>query len=360
MVYTLLFSFTVIYLYTVRIKAKNAKEFSVFFLPVAGLLILILGLQENVGTDYYAYYQLGQGLRSVAWMANRNEFLFIRLVKFVQKYGTPQMLFGLVASIQVAFLMLISYEVNKLEFKLHDFFFLYFALALVFFNQFNGIRQYIAVYIIVYALLQLVIYEKKLVFFLLVGLAGLFHSSALYFLPFIVLQKMKDINWPYRRTLLVLGILFIIAMADINHYIEYVLVFTKYRSYIGHGYFRRMDILGIVTKLPKLLIVLYSAFFLEKYNLKQFERRLLNLGYMACGVLIMSFSATIIWRFYQYVDLFLIFPVLILFDKKEYGKRKFFIGFALLLILISKIILFPRGEYLYNSIVLPTRNPIHW
>lgn len=360
MVYTLLLSFIVIYLYVVRFNAKNIWEFALYFLPVGGLLILVLGLQENVGTDYHSYYQLAQGLRSIAWMANRNEVLFIRLVQLVQKYGTPQMLFGLVGIIQVTFLMLISYEIKKLDLKLHDFFFLYFALSLVFFNQFNGIRQYIAVYIIVYALLQLILLEKRLLFIALVITASFFHSSAIFFLAFLLLQKLKDINWPFRRIVIILGILLVIVILDPTPMIAWALSFTKYRSYITSTYFRRMGFLSILTKIPKLIAVLFVSYFLEKGELTESERRLMNLGYMACGVLIMSFSSSIIWRFYQYVDLFIVFPVLLFFDKEESGKIKFLIALALLFMLILKVVLFPKGEYLYNSILLPTKVPVVW
>ena len=360
MVYTLLLSFIVIYLYVVRVKPKNVWEFALYFLPVGGMLTMVLGLQEGVGTDYFSYYRIAEGLGSVGWMVNRNEVLFIYLIDFVKKLGSPQLLFVLVGTIQVTFLMLITYEIKKLELKLNDFFFLYFALSLVFFNQFNGIRQYIAVYIIVYALLQLILHEKKFLFVSLVGIASLFHSSAIFFLVFLVLHKLKNLAWPFRRILLALGVLLVIVILDPTKYIELLLSYTKYRNYIGSSFFRRMSFMGIITKIPKLLVVLFVSFYLEKDELSAEERRLMNLGYMACGVMIMSFSSFVIWRFYQYVDLFITFPVLLFFDRKEHGKIKIFIALALLVMLVFKIVLFPRGEYLYNSILLPTKEPVIW
>ncbi len=93
------------------------------------------------------------------------------------------MIFVLVGAIQVSALMLIAYEIKKLGYKMHDFFFLYFTLSLTFFNQFNGIRQYIAVYIVAYAFLKL-INNKKITFVILIAIARLFHSSSMFFYHF--------------------------------------------------------------------------------------------------------------------------------------------------------------------------------
>ncbi len=59
----------------------------------------------------------------------------------------------------------------------------------------------------------------------------------------------------------------------------------------------------------------------------------------------MSFSSSLIWRFYQYVDLFITFSVLILFNDEKYKTHKILIFLALLIMLIIKIVVIPKGEY---------------
>lgn len=350
--YLFLFTYVFIYSYLIRLK-KNENEcisFILGYLPIAILLIMTLGLQYDVGTDYYSYLSLADGSKNMSWIANRSEILFISLVQIIIKIGNPQMLFVLVGSIQVLFLLLITYELKKLNLKLHNFFFLYFTLSLTFFNQFNGIRQYIAVYIVVYAFIKL-INEKKILFVSLIILASLFHSSAIYFLPFIILGRLLKKRVPIKIVILISGILIIVSMIEISKFIEILLSFTSYKSYIGSNYFGRMPIKGIITKLPKLIVVLYSSYLIDKKDLVEKEVELLNLGYIGIFVLIMSFTSTLIWRFYQYVDLFIVFPVLILFNEEKYKTIKIVISILLFIMLIVKIIVIPKGEYAYQSII---------
>ena len=350
MAYLLLFSYVYIYSFLVQTKQKRYIEFLIAFIPVTVLLIMTLGLQKGVGTDYYTYYSLAEGSKGMGWIAGRSEVLFIWLVELIIKIGKPQLLFVFVGSIQVVFLTLIAYEVKKIGYKMHDFFFLYFTLSLTFFNQFNGIRQYIAVYIVVYAFIKL-IDKKKLLFGCLIIIASLFHSSSIFFLPFIILGKLLEKKIPIKLMILIMGVLIILTTLDISKYIELLLSYTSYKSYIGSNYFGRLSSQGIITKLPKLMIVLFSTYLINKKDLVKKEIQLINLSYIGIFVLIMSFSSTLIWRFYQFVDLLIIFPVLILFTDKRYKNIKVVISLILFIMLIIKIIILPRGEYLYRTIL---------
>ena len=181
MIYLVLFLYIIIYFSIFeRIKLKSST-FIFTFVPIGVLLIIVLGLQNNVGTDYFSYLELAEGTKSISYINGRAEYLFIKLILLVRFLNVPQLIFVFSAFIQVFFLMLITLEVKKLEYRVDCFFFLYFTLSLVFFNQFNGIRQYIAVYIIVYALFKLM-EGKRLTYLFLVVISGLFHSSAYFFL----------------------------------------------------------------------------------------------------------------------------------------------------------------------------------
>ena len=103
MAYLLLFSYIYFYSFLVQTKQKRYIEFLIAFIPVTVLLILTLGLQKGVGTDYYTYYSLAEGSKGMGWIAGRSESLFIWLVELIIKIGKPQLLFVLVGSIQVIF-----------------------------------------------------------------------------------------------------------------------------------------------------------------------------------------------------------------------------------------------------------------
>lgn len=350
MAYLLIFSFVYTYSFLVQIKQKNYKEFLSAYIPIVIVLILTLGLQDGVGTDYYSYYSLADGSKSMGWIAGRSEILFIWLVELVIRIGKPQLLFVLAGSIQIVFLTLIAYEIKKIGYKTHEFFFLYFTLSLTFFNQFNGIRQYIAVYIVVYAFLKL-IENNRLIFCLLIIAASLFHSSSIFFLPFVLVGKLLEKKMSTKLLISIIGVLIVLTIVDVSKYIELLLSYTPYKNYIGSSYLGRLSFQGIITKIPKIVIVLFSSYIVKKRDLVKKEIQLLNLSYISIFILIMSFSSTLIWRFYQYVDLMIIFPVLMLFSDEKYKMLKIIISIILFAMLIIKIIVMPRGEYLYKSIV---------
>src|SRR5690606_8871849 len=109
-------------------------------------ILLVLSLQDGVGTDYGAYVSMAMGQKDLGWIENKNEFLFVWLNELVIGLGEPQLIFFFSALIQVFFLAFITYELKKLGLKVYWFFLLYFIFLLIFFNSLNGIRQYTAVY----------------------------------------------------------------------------------------------------------------------------------------------------------------------------------------------------------------------
>jgi len=334
----------------IKHKVKNLLDFMIFFLPVGTLLIMFLGLQDNVGTDYQSYLNLADGTKGMGWIERRSEFLFVYLVLFVKQFNNPQLIFVFTAIIQVVFLMLITYEIKKMNYKLHYFFFLYFALSLVFFNQFNGIRQYTAIYIVIYGIFKLMD-NKKITYIILVLVASLFHSSAIFCLGFVILKKILNKNISEKKVILIMIVLFISSFFDFISFYEKILAYTRYSNYIGSSYLKALTWQGIVTKIPKLFIVLYSVYLLNKSRIDEKARFLINISYIACAVMIMSFSASIMWRFYQYLDFFIIFPVLMLMHDKSQRTVSILISLSLFIMLIIKIIVIPRGEYLYNWII---------
>lgn len=350
LIYFILFLYIFLYSYFVQGDVKKFSHFMIIFMPISILLVMILGLQDNVGVDYHSYLDLASGFKDLRWIESKSEYLFIAIINIVILSKNPQLLFFLIAIIQVVFIMLIAYEIKKLNFKVHHFFFLYFTLSLAFFNQFNGIRQYVAVYIVVYAFLKLM-YNKKITFIGLIIFASLFHSSAIYFLVFVFFRKILTVRVSVKKIILILCVLLILSSLDMSKYIEMIISYTSYNSYIGSSYFGKMSIQGIITKIPKLVIVLFSSLIIDKNNLTSKEINLINLSYIGCIIQILSFSSTVIWRFYQYVDLFIIYPVLIMFNDNSKRYISIINAIILMIMLIIKIIIMPKGEYLYNSIL---------
>lgn len=349
MIYLLLFVYIVVYSYIVSVQPKKGS-FIFYFIPIAILLVMVSGLQDSVGTDYESYLNLVDGARGMGWIEKKNEFFFIFLISIVKNFNNLQLIFGLTGAIQVLFLGLISYEIKKMNYELYHFFFLYFALSLTFFNQFNLIRQYIAVYIVIYALLELM-NNKSIKFIILVFMASLFHHSAILFLVFLPAKGFLSRKYSSKIIIIIMGVLLLLSTLDMSKYVELVLSHTRYSNYVGSSYSKRIDIQGIITKIPKIFMVLMSVCLIDKGDLEDKEIQLINLSYIGLGMQILSFTSSLIWRFYQYVDLYIIFPVLILFNNKSWGILKMLISIISIALLVTKIIVIPRGEYLYRSIL---------
>jgi len=351
MIYMFMMIYSTAYCYMVNVRAGRAGFF-IALSPVFFSILLALSLQDGVGTDYYAYLSMAAGEKDLGWIENKNEVFFVWLNELAIWLGEPQLIFFFSAFIQVSFLGLIVYELKKLELTLHWFFLLYFIFLLIFFNSFNGIRQYTAVYMVVYSFF-LLFFDKQIRFIAIVLLASCFHSTAIYFLPFVFLRRALEIKIGFPFVLIILLFLLCISFSNLNGVMEYLLGMTRYSSYLNSNYFGKLDVFSVLTKFPKIIIVTLSAYVIEtKYEwLASKYRYILNLSYISLFVLILSFSSALIWRMYQYFDFFTVAPILILLS---YAKQKQPLCFAIalfLLIFLLKVTVFAKGEYQYSSIL---------
>lgn len=350
MVYFTLFLYIIAYSYVVKLKTRSIFQFLITFLPIAVLLILVLSLQKEVGTDYYSYLRMASGGQNLGVIKNKGEVLFVLLVNFVRLLNKPQLIFFFSGSLQVFFFMLISFEIYKMDFRLHQFFFLYFNLINIFFAQFNGIRQYIAVYIVIFSFFKLFNNEKNK-FIFLVFLASLFHKSSLLFLGFYFLGNKLSKKVPYKIMIIFLLFVIVLINFDLDPLLAKLLVNTNYEHYIDSAFIAGLSIENIITKIPKIIISLLSIYLVQDAQLTEKEIKFINLSYISLVILLISFTSGVIWRIYGYFDFYLIFPTLILFDRKLNKNVTYLIGLLLIIILLIKIFIFPRGEFLYNSIL---------
>jgi len=331
MTYLLLFICIILYTSVLKKIKSEYKVFILFSLPIFTFLVLMLGYQDNVGTDYYSYFSMAEGTKDIGFLKRKWEFLFLFLVKLAQYFKNPQLIFFFAAIIQTLFFMLIIYKVREMGYRLDIFFFLYFTLSLTFFNQFNGIRQYIAVYIMLYAVLQLM--DEKYVFFVFLTIvAGLFHISAYFLLPLILLQIIIRKKLPLKFVLIVLSGMFLLSFINLDRIYDKILVYIPmYKYYIKSSYMERLTFESIITKIPKMAIVLFSVLKIDYDNIRKEDTFLVNMSLIACGILILSFTSSIIWRFYQYFDMYLIFPVMILMHDKQKKAYSDLIAIALII-----------------------------
>lgn len=352
MIYIFSLIFTTIYSYTININSKKL-DFTVAYLPVFILLIIVLSTQNGVGTDYYTYIDIALGKKGLGWVENKNEYLFVWLNDLVIFLGKPQLIFLFTALIQFVFLFFTTYELKKLSLKPYWFFLLYFVFLLIFFNSFNGIRQYTAVYIVIYSTF-LLYRNSKVNFIILILLASMFHSTAIYFLPLVFFRSLLNKRINFNFLIITLISLSAASIIGFNDTLIYLVSQTNYSHYVNSDYFSSVNLINILTKIPKLIIVTLCAYLIKK-NQEQFSSKynfFINLSYISLIILILSFSSNLIWRMYQYFDFFTIFPILILLSHQKQKQVTYSMLFFLIIIFVLKVTIFAKGEYLYNSIIL--------
>lgn len=356
MYFTIFITFILLYVKVSGLDQKK-KDFLLWFTPVFLGLFLTFALQYNVGYDYPNYIKAATndniGKIKLAQFVDDAEYLFAAIIEWVQGIGIPEILFVIISLIQVVVFSIALYNLHKEGESVFDILFLYFTICVSFFNQFNGIRQYVSVNLIFLAFVMHIKNPKSAPPFMLILIAPFFHRSAWAVAALFALVWLLQDRFKYSKWLLVIGSVLCAAcyFLDVNKIIAWAVKETGiYKEYAAHNYVSRMTPLEIATRLAKLVVVYYSCWRLRKTELTVKESKFMALSELTVMMMILSWTSSLLWRLYMYADLFLMFPVLIFFKRKATKREKILIYAYLAAMLLVKILLFPKGEYLYHGL----------
>lgn len=336
-------------------KCEQKSNFHFWGFPVFFMLVSIYSFQYYVGTDYPNYYSMsisGDTTR-IIYYAKKGEVLFSYLIQITQFIGEAQFIFFFSALIQMSMVFIAFHFLKAEGFKVYDMLFLYFALLNSYFSQFNGMRNYIAVDICIVSFL-LIAKGKFFLPMILTLIATLFHTTAWGILPiqlifFFWVKKKLFINRQLYFLLLLIS--FFMYFIDLQAIIDEILRITDfYAHFIGRGYVQKMNFVNILTRILKLIPFIYVVCKIKIHVLSNFEKNLLTLGYASSVIMVLQFSSSLINRLYYYFDFFLMIPFLIYFKYSCKVREKSYIFLYLMTCLLVKLLLFPSGEYLYQSI----------
>lgn len=328
------------------------------YIFIAGLFILIIALQFEVGTDYYSYLEgatkSATGLKKLELTLADYEYLSGLVMIIVQNFFKPQMIFFFYATIQfIAYGFILKYLLTK-RYQIEYILFFYFTVSIIFFNSFNAIRQCTAIPFFILSIIYILKNSKKKSYIML-AIAALFHHSALFLLPIVLYLdffKKKPIKINIRWFLLILFFSGVLYFFDLNSIINNVLLkIPSFSNLAFRAYIEKMSILNIITRILKIIPIIYCCYKINQDNLTINEKNYLNLAYFSIIFLFLSFSSSIIWRLYGYFDFFIMFPLLFYFRKKGNRNIKILIICYFAVMLLFKIVLFPSSEYLYDSII---------
>ncbi len=317
---------------------------------------LMIGSQLNVGSDYYSYLGTFRDGTNMRYLLYGKSYLFVYFVKFMWLLGIKgQGIYFVIAFIECLIFLKIMTGVFEYK-KLYIALFIFICFSTVFNNQMNGIRQYIAIYMVTLSTVYFL--KKKYIYWGLLFFSSIFfHKSSLFLLPlFGILLFFKDkvMNYKLQIALIVLGV--ILANINFMELLKQILPTIGYRHYLYNGKLYEISFKSKIVELffaPFFIYVVYKFGTLKKLKLSDLERNLFNIGVIGFIIKLATLSLNVLNRFNSYFEIFMIFPFVFFFMKAK-GKKnkhiKILLWLAILGIYTLKVTLFAVREYSYNSI----------
>lgn len=234
-----LFTLILKQLFSNRIRYNNKA----FFLITGFSLFLVMGLRHiSVGTDLYSYYN--EFLNAELYLKLRkNELGYAYFNYFFSSLGINFQVYLLIISGIVV--VTISKIYSKFSQNIVLSFYLFVTLGL-FAMTMTGLRQSMAIIITMLAFINLM-EKKSLLFFTLVGLATLFHNSAIIF---IVIYFIKNIKITKRKG----TVLYIITL--LSYFIKDILI--MFVMHISPGRYLRRYLI-VESEVNPIVILVYIA-----------------------------------------------------------------------------------------------------
>lgn len=295
-------------------KYRHSKRTMYYYLVVAGILIFVAGMRYAVGTDFFAYYSenVGDEADLLIRFKTLNEPGFYFISWIVRRFGGdgPSVIF--VSSMITIGLFAYTIYRNTNRLLMANLLFIFLG---CWHGSFNGVRQYLAASI-VFAGIQYIKRHEFGKYCLVIGMASLFHSSAILmlFAYFIVHNKVN-----LRNILIMVGGSIIILSS-----FEQVM---KGASIILDTEYSDMDsyITQSVNALRVIVAIVPAIFFLIMYWKKRIsEEQRLWINFLILNAIMMftTSNSTYLARMGIYTAPFLTLAIPELIKGLNYNNRK--------------------------------------
>ena len=343
----------VLALLAVSMKGRNEEDKPALLFYIASALTLasFLGLREGVGTDYYDVYV--KSFDSIALGGgSRFEPGFTALLNTISLFGLDyHWMFLIVALLTVSF---VYHAVFKIAGSSIWAIFIFLIGGLFFFST-NGIRQALAVAILLNAL-PYAFKGDAVKYSLVVFAAALFHSSAIVFLPLYFFRNWRLNSWKTVVTVVGVGvfagllsqIILNIASSLFPQIRTYTAIEHLSTQYLASGNIDFSDMVLCLT--PFVLYCGVRRKLGEEARRLDFPFLILLFGVLVC---LMSGTISLYSRLAVYFSSFAIIAMPQLFhalDKKEVPGRFLVKTFYAIFLIASSLFLF---GYLNFSEVIP-------
>lgn len=318
---------------------------------------VVAGMRYDVGTDYKTYYHIFEYLSNVTykWILTdewhmSEERGFLCLVKFLSSFFGTKTIFGILAFLMLSFF---SYTIIG-QYKKYNLTIVYMVYLFGgFTSSFNILRQEMAVLIVFFAL-KYVVDNKPVKYGISVGIAMLFHSSAIIaILVWFLWNHTKQDNIKMKRIIPIFGIVIfstifwkeIMVILD-NTGISFI---RKYIVYLAGNDTRNRSFY---------LKILLSIFFLSiKKNFIQIDKKLaffIDMYWISAILEYTGFFITFVKRisgYFSFPENILLSAVPFIFTKKENKiiAKVFVYVYVIALFIITSYILNQGGFIPYRT-----------
>lgn len=363
MVYLLFLAFVVLYFSSINCRTKRFSELIVRSIPVILFWVLLIGGQDNVGTDYYNYLSYFSNANNMGYILARGDYAFTSFVIICNSIGLyGQDVFFIHSFLCFLILLYIFKECyqGKLNF-LNIVFFIFVVYSTAFNNQMNGLRQYTAIYLITCSFC-LGMKRKYLLAILFLVIAIFTHKSSIItsavFLLFLLLLNGRNFSekWMYFSVIFGFMMSLFFHMGNMGLLVEYVRQYGLFGDYLI--YYDQAHSTG-ATAMDNLTKYIYiPIYFLAIKNLHKMNITNTHKIYFTVGILSFAFKMSILSIPYlcRLGDFFLItmcIPIvylMIYYSEKKLYVNNVILSFYFLLPYALKVTIWAVREYSYSSV----------
>jgi hypothetical protein len=345
LVIILLSIFSFLNLSSIDRKTVKINRFLAF-----GLIILIGGLRYKVGADWGMYEYLFDDINSLSDIFDKREEKLYVFFNYLLKQVYNNYSFFIF--ILFSFSFSLKYYIIKLYSP--D---VFLSLMIYIFGVFliydlNGLRQGMAMAFVLLSI-PLIVNNKFFYFLLIVMIGSLFHVSAIIFLPFYFLAKIKISNKKIIFILvcsiiLAIPIRALVANSSALQLILELSTFSHYSTYNDEETYRVNTSILSIALLQRIIILVLFLYNYKRIKIKSNIKVLLRNGYFISIVLfvLLSFNGQFAARLsFYYKNLDILMVPLIVYSIRNKSVKLFVFIFFLIFCLLGtyRLINIPNG-----------------
>ncbi|WP_199456990.1 MULTISPECIES: EpsG family protein [unclassified Marinobacter] len=334
-------------------RMSRAGEW-LFWIIVFCVITILPSLQYGVGYDYFNYLEIFNDDDVLSVYFRKEEYGFYYLVLVLRELGfAPQSLFFAASALSSAAIVFCLRVLSGHGYKVAIVFICFFLITGMMHNQMNGVRNYLAAYFFVCAMLSK--FSNKFGLTILFSLFGLLFHQTFYAVAVFLLVPNFVYEFLSKRVLLFYFLFFAFWLSGAAMFLlEYMLggylsFYAHYAQYLSAG----SSFFNVLTKLYYVPVHLWFLWYVRKSipEFARFELRLVGVWLLGSSLYLSLLHTELFYRAYHYFVFFSLIPSYY-FLVYKYSKFVKFLFFLYIVIpYLAKVVAFPVGEYAYSSII---------